>query len=680
VTETEVTESQFAKDSQRALRAQKSQKPPRRTVAERNPELHEKYTQLDALLSQNKLVEASNLFKETYTPEAANMFRYFNEGQEAVSLSIRFFRSISSAYKKGKGEGLIPLTELFALYNAGKLRYGWMCSEVILHEVSKGNYKQGIEAWVNYYESFDNVKTVQKIENKEAACAALIAYIASCVQENTEIASKIALFLVPLKAVPDETEVLNLIRFSGFTFDKSLVASIVQGFKTLRLQALDPASLDFLNNLPIDRPNELENRYNDCKTISANTGKPLPESTYARFIFCFSESGRVQQAFDVWNDLLQTGVAPSVQTWNMLLKAAALSKGSSVAVTEGILAKMAEANVKPNSDSYGTLIDVYFKAGLPSTAIDIFEKIQKGLFENISTNLKIFNVMLNGLLNSGNDELARKLLMEGIDIGFSPNVVSFNTFIKTYIKQKKYDQVEKVLLLMDQYGVAPDIATYSNLLDNLYKSANAKKVDPSIHIEALLKDMNKNGIRSSTLTLTSLIDGLAKSGNPQAANDLFKLMRIKKIRPNIRTFTALINGEVLAGNLPQAVEYFKEMSAFGVPPVISTYNQIIHAFAERGSVNDCLKYFHLANDSKKVSVNRYTYTFVLQAIYNSRKFHLANEVLDVMKREKPNFVVGRPLQALLLKFQSRGITLPEFKFKVFEDLSPEAMQKTASRD
>lgn len=680
VTEIEATESQFVKAPQRAQRAQKSQKPSRRTVAERNPELHEKYTQLDALLSQNKLVEASNLFKETYTPESANMFRYFNEGQDSVSLSIRFFRSISSAYKKGKGEGLIPLTELFALYNAGKLRYGWMCSEVILHEVSKGNYKQGIEAWVNYYESFDNAKTIQKTENKEAACAALIAYIASCIQDNTEIASKIALFLVPLKAVPDESEVLNLIRFSGFTFEKSLITSIVQGFKTLRLQSLDPASLDFLNNLPIDRPNELENRYNDCKTISANTGKPLPESTYARFIFCFAESGRPQQAFSVWNDLLETGVAPSVQTWNMLLKAAALSKGSSVAVTEGILAKMAEANVKPNSDSYGTLIDVYFKAGLPSTAIDIFEKIQKGFFENISTNLKIFNVMLNGLLNSGNDELARKLLMEGIDIGFSPDVVAFNTFIKTYIKQKKYDQVEKVLLLMDQYGVAPDIATYSNLLDNLYKSANAKKVDPSIHIEALLKDMNKNGIRSSTLTLTSLIDGLAKSGNPQAANDLFKLMRIKKIRPNIRTFTALINGEVLAGNLPQAVEYFKEMPAFGVPPVISTYNQIIHAFAERGSVNECLEYFHLANESKKVSVNRYTYTFVLQAIYNSRKLHLANEVLEVMKKEKPNFVVGRPLQALLLKFQGRGITLPEFKFKVFEDLSSESMLKTASRD
>lgn len=679
-TETATLEPKSDKTPQRAQRSQRTQNSSRRSVAERNPELHEKYTQLDAFLTQNKLVEASNLFKETYTPEAANMFRYFNEGQESVSLAIKFFRSISSAHKKGKGEGLIPLSELFALYNAGKLRYGWMCSEVILLEVSKGNYKQAIEAWVNYYESFDNVKTVQKTENKEAACAALIAYIASCVQENTEIASKIALFLVPLKTVPDETEVLNLIRFSGITFDKNLIASVVQGFKTLRLQALDPASLDFLNDLPIDRPNELENRYNDCKTVSANTGKALPESTYARFIFCFSESGRAQQAFDVWNDLLQAGITPSVQTWNMLLKAASLSKGSSVAVTEGILTKMAEANVKPNADSYGTLIDVYFKAGLPSTAIDIFEKIQKGLFENVSTNLKIFNVMLNGLLNSGNDALARKLLIEGIDIGFSPDVISFNTFIKTYIKQKRYDQVEKVLLLMDQYGVAPDIATYSNLLDNLYKSANAKKVDPSIHIEALLKDMNKNGIKSSTLTLTSLIDGLAKSGNPQAANDLFKLMRIKKIRPNIRTFTALINGEVLAGNLTQAVEYFKEMPAFGVSPVISTYNQIIHAFAERGEINDCLKYFYLASDSKKVNVNRYTYTFVLQAIYNSRKFSLANEVLAVMKKEKASFIVGRPLQALLLKLQNRGITLPEFKFKVFEDLSPEAMQKTASRD
>ena len=61
------------------------------------------------------------------------------------------FQSISSAYKKGKGEGLIPLTELFALYNAGGWRMDGCALKVILHEVSKGNYKQGIEAWVNYY-------------------------------------------------------------------------------------------------------------------------------------------------------------------------------------------------------------------------------------------------------------------------------------------------------------------------------------------------------------------------------------------------------------------------------------------------------------------------------------------------------------------------------------------------
>ncbi|VVT58650.1 uncharacterized protein SAPINGB_P006315 [Magnusiomyces paraingens] len=618
------------------------------------------YDKIYQALNENNLVDASKFFLESYKPEETFLFRNFKQLEGKERLHIKLFHKVLEAHKRNdKLEGVISVSDLYSKYLDGGITVGWMCSEAIIYEISKGRPEQGLELWVKFMESSNNVTNVQNHDNKEAAHSALAAYISSCLKENTEPTSKIALTLVPLKTIPDNTDITRLFRNCNVKLNNNTINKINQGFDTIRYESLDPSNVDFLDNLPIDQPLELENRYAECIKKSADSGVALSESTYARFIFCFAESNRFDRAFEIWKDLVSSGISPSVQSWNMLLKAAALSNKKQVTLIEALLKKMIDSGVKPNSDTYGILINSYFKAGLSDTAVEIYEKLGE---ENIPVNLYIFNIMLNGLLRSGQEEAARSLLKSGMDVGLSPDIISFNTFITTYIREKKYKEAEKIITLMNDVGVTPNVETYTNIIDTIYKVANKEQIDPHEQIEKIIKSMAEQGIRLSVPTITAIIDGIAKSGNGNSSNlQLYRLMQKKQLRPNIRTFTALINSEILAGDIDRATFFFDEMKQYNVIQATTNYNQLLRALTPRNLIQESMRLFRDLQHSKYASPNVYTYSFVLQCALNTNDMVSATEVLEDLARQPNDFRVGSSLLKILRKLSDRGLKVPIFK-------------------
>lgn len=92
----------------------------------------------------------------------------------------------------------------------------------------------------------------------------------------------------------------------------------------------------------------------------------------------------------------------------MLLKAIALMPKNPVVAMEGLINQMQEAGVKPNSDTYGTLIHAYFQAKDPGTAMDLFNAIDAKEID-VPVNLYIYNAVLTGLMRTGNESVATDL-------------------------------------------------------------------------------------------------------------------------------------------------------------------------------------------------------------------------------------------------------------------------------
>lgn len=620
------------------------------------------YAEVNRLLEEGNLVKATKLFEETYRPEEAVLFASFKT-PDNKKLSLHLFQKVSEAFKRSSPpEGLITPSALFKLYLQGNFILGWMCADAIMYEVSRGNQQEGLEVWVQFLEQKGDVTKAVRVENREAAIAALTAYITQCLADGSEISTEIASELIPVKSIPEQYDIQRFYRTTNFKIDADLARTVEKEIAKLRFTKLDPTNPDFLDDLPIGQVSELESRYKDVLDKAEKENITLPESVYNRFMFCFAESGRPDRALDIWSKYLAAGFVPTVHLWNTLLKAIILTKKQDVAVLEALIVKMKDSGVEPDSNTYGTLIDAYFKAKTPWTGIEIFEKIRSKAID-VPLNLYILNVTINGLLNNNMEPEAYKLLIEGIENGYIADVIAFNTFISTYIRYKKFNKIDNILKLMEQNNITPNIATYTNLIDSVYKNSSIRNVDPKPYVDALIKEMEAKGIRLNINAITAIIDGMAKSGNGHESNmAMYKLIQQKRLRPNIRTYTSLINGEFISGNTETAEYFFREIKFNGITRNTSSYNQMIRAFGERGNVDKAYQYFKELLKEKNLRPNIYTYYFMLSASAKTIDFRHAQDVLNVLSKEPSDFKVGRVLPSVLRQLRkNKKLVVPVFE-------------------
>lgn len=695
------------KKSGKAFKSQNKRDDKKQGMTPARQLVNQQFSKVDELLTAGNLVEAASLFLKQFDPNRSKTIMFY-DGGKGERLVYRLFRAVmlehrarfgkayrqfilqkkDAAEKVAKGiasaqekelaeangypytldlkDGLVTPHDFYSKLLEANVTISWMCSETILWDIAVGQPSKGLEIWVRFVEAMNNLEKINDPKCKTAAISAMAAYVMTCINENSPIDFNIALQLVPLKELPDDTSVSHLFSSSNATpasaFPKKLVQQIQDKIGEIRFNSFDPASIEFLDSLPSDQPLELERRYQECVKKSAISKTPLPEHVYSRFIGLFAESLKYDRALSVWQDMISSAdYTPTIQSWNMLIKAVTLIPKNPVVALEGLINKMQESGVQPNSDTYSILLHAYFKNKNPDAALEIFEKIKSGEIK-VPITLHIHNVMLTGLMNAGREEMAVQLLNEGRKKGLAPDIVSFNIFISQYLKKRRYEDVTKILNMMRETGVAPSIETFTNYIDSIFKLANEKNVDPMPSIEELMHTMSAMGLRTNVATFTAIIDGISKGKNGGHGTNLmlYRLMQKKNLRPNKFTFAALINGEILSGDLPTAVYFFNEMPAQNVIQTEQAYNQLFREFATRGMVDESIDLFRKMVLSRSASPNQYTYTFVLRGLINASRWDLVREVVQNLSSKPSNFSLGTALPDILKNVEAQGITVPKF--------------------
>lgn len=672
-------------------------------------QLPKSFPKIKELLDAKNVVEAAALFIESVEPTQYRRIMSNNDGRSLVyslfqnvmlehrsrfvkarnefslkkeAAAEKVAKGIATAEEKELAEssgyplsldlkdGLVTPHALYAKLLEGNVTISWMCSEAILWDIAVGKPNDGLEIWVSFVETMDNLEKINEPRCRPAAISAMSAYIVTCLNENSAIDSNIALQLVPIKEMPDDTAVFQLFSNSNVApskaFSKSFVQNIQTGLADIRFNSLVPSSAKFLDSLPSDQPLELERRYQECIKKAAETKTPLPESVYARFIGCFAESAKYDRAISVWQDMIASAdYTPTIESWNMLFKAVSLMPKNPVLAMEGLINKMQESGVKPNSDTYGTLMHAYFKDKNPEAALELFTKIENGEIK-VPVTLYVYNVMLTGLMTAGWEEMATNLLKSGKKRGLVPDIISFNIFISKYLKQRRYTEVNEILDMMRENSVTPNVPTFTNFIDSIFKLANEKGCDPLPEVEQLMRTMNGMGMRTNVATLTAIIDGVSKSssGGHGANMWLYRLMQKKNIRPNAQTFAALINGEILAGEISTAAYFFNEMRVNNVVQNAASYNQFFRAFCARDMIEETMDLFRKMIVSPHADPNRYTYTFALRACIKASRMDYAREIVAHLATKPKDFTPGDFLAAVLKTLGEHGVKVPKFEASV----------------
>ena len=146
----------------------------------------------------------------------------------------------------------------------------------------------------------------------------------------------------------------------------------------------------------------------------------IDEATRLCIIDGLSKQGLVNEAQNLFSEMIRKRISPDVVTYNSLIYD--LCNFSRWKEAASIFTDMLNHGISPNVITFNTLVSGLSKEGRTTEAHNVFEiMLTKGEKPNVVT----YNSLMHGLCNSGQWKEAKRIFYEIVRRGISPNAVTF---------------------------------------------------------------------------------------------------------------------------------------------------------------------------------------------------------------------------------------------------------------
>ena len=168
--------------------------------------------------------------------------------------------------------------------------------------------------------------------------------------------------------------------------------------------------------------------------------------------------------------MISEGLQPNVITYAAAMSAC---KHRPIEVI-GLLERMNEQNVEPNTIVLTTAIDALAREGATYTdrAYAIFRKME---IYGPEPNLYTYNTVIRAFAEAGRLEEALSILTSIKLKGLLPDHFTFTTLLMACGRSGDAESVSEVIAIMKQYGVVPDEIAYGAAIDAFRRAGNSVK-------------------------------------------------------------------------------------------------------------------------------------------------------------------------------------------------------------
>ena len=388
--------------------------------------------------------------------------------------------------------------------------------------------------------------------------------------------------------------------------------------------------------------------------VEISVRKPRLTSTYNTLIDLYGKAGRLNDAAEVFAEMLESGVAMDTITFNTMIFTCGSNGNMSEA--ELLLTKMEERGISPDTKTFNIFLSLYANEGNIDAALKCYWKIREaGLFPDSVTHRAVLHILCER--NMFHDVEAVLLEMERyglpvdehslpgiikmyIDEGLLHQAKSFfeksqsngrlssktrAAIIDAYAEKGLWAEAETVFFGMrDLVGQKKGVLEY-NVMIKAY--GKAKLYDKAF---SLFKGMRNCGSWPDECTYNSLIQMFAGGDLVEQAKDLLAEMLVMGFKPHCLTFSAVIACYARLGQLSDAVGVYQEMVRVGVTPNEVVYGSLINGFAESGRVEDALQCFRRMEESG-ILANQIVLTSLIKAYSKLGSLEGAKALYERMK-------------------------------------------------
>lgn len=292
----------------------------------------------------------------------------------------------------------------------------------------------------------------------------------------------------------------------------------------------------------------------------------LTEVSYNTVIADLGHAGKVDLAFQVFDDLQMADITPSINSYNRLL--GVCEKNAEVDRTFRILDEMYKKNLPPTVVSFGSAISCCGKGMEWQKALALLVRMQH---DQVQPNLQCMNAAINALALAGEWKRAEVIMQMITSAGLEPDVYSYNSLAMAYVTGGEPSQALQVLDTMRENAVDPDVVTYGTML------TACEGEDAFSTMRRLFDEMDAFGIERTAIHFGAAIEAANRERDTHMSWHLWRLMKVQGVQPNNHTFSSMITSAAIERDIGRALRLLKRMEKEGMVIDVVTYTTAVCA-------------------------------------------------------------------------------------------------------
>ncbi|KAM2204550.1 hypothetical protein FF2_023701 [Malus domestica] len=328
--------------------------------------------------------------------------------------------------------------------------------------------------------------------------------------------------------------------------------------------------------------------------------KPRQASTYNALIDLYGKAGRLDDAANVFGEMMKSGVPMDVLTFNTMI----FTCGSNghLSEAETLLSKMEERGISPDTRTCNIFLSLYADMGNIDAALNCYRKIREvGLSPDVVSHRTILHMLCERNMVREVETVIQDMEKSGVRV----NEHSVPGVIKMYIAEGKLDRA-KLFYKKCQLNGKLSSKTCAAIIDAYAEKGFWTKAEAVFYRKKDLVRQKKDVMEYNVMIKASggdLVD---------QARDVLTEMREMGFKPHSLAFSALIGCCARLGQLSDAIDVYQDLVNSGVKPNEFVYGSLINGFVENGRVEEALKYFRHMEESG-ISANQIVLSSLLKA-------------------------------------------------------------------
>ncbi|XLS94491.1 hypothetical protein HN51_070499 [Arachis hypogaea] len=222
------------------------------------------------------------------------------------------------------------------------------------------------------------------------------------------------------------------------------------------------------------------------------------------------------------------------------------------------LEEMIELGHKPDNFTYNTALDTFFKAGMITEALNLFEFMRTKDSTISSPTAKTYAIVIVALVQNDRMEECFELTGHMISNGCLPDVSTYKDIIEGMCLNGKIDEAYKFLDEMGNKGYPPDIVTYNCFLKVL---CDNKKSEEALKLYGRMIEF---GCLPSVQTYNMLISMFFDMDDPDGAFETWHEMEERGCRPDTHTYCVMVEGLFRCNRIDDAFILLEEVINKGI--------------------------------------------------------------------------------------------------------------------